>query len=64
MRQWKDYMKAFVGAAVAGLGALAVALEDNHVNMQEWVTVASAFMVALAAVYQVPNVKAKKPAKH
>jgi hypothetical protein len=64
MRQWKDYAKAIVGALVAGLGALSTALEDNAVNGQEWVTVATAFLVAFGAVWSVPNLKAKKPEKH
>lgn len=64
MRQWKDYSKAIVGSLVAGLGALSTALEDNTVTSQEWVTVASAFLVAFGAIWKVPNVKAKKPEKH
>lgn len=64
MRQWKNYSKAIVGALLAGLGALAVALEDNSVNMQEWVTVATAVLMSFGVVWGVPNKKAKTPGKH
>jgi len=49
------YAKALVGALIAGLGALAVALADNDVTSAEWVMVASATLVALGAVWAVPN---------
>jgi hypothetical protein len=58
-----QYLKAVVGALVAGLGALATALADNAVAPIEWVTVASATLVALGAVWGVPNtVNTAKPA--
>jgi hypothetical protein len=49
------YAKAFVGAAVAGLGTLATALADDHVTAAEWVGVATATLVALGVVWAVPN---------
>lgn len=51
----KPYAKAIVGALVAGLGVLGTALTDGQVTSVEWVGVASATLVALAAVWGVPN---------
>ena len=50
-----QYAKALTAAVVAGLTALGVALADNGVTSQEWITVAVAFLLALGAVYAVPN---------
>lgn len=50
-----QYLKAVVGAAVAGLGTLLTALADDRVTMSEWVGVAIATLVALGAVWAVPN---------
>ena len=47
--------KAFVAAIIAGLGALGTSLVDNHVDQAEWVAVALATVVALNAVFWVPN---------
>ena len=55
MSRIAPYAKAIIGALVAGLGALGVALEDGSINSQEYVTIAAAFLVALAAVFIVPN---------
>lgn len=52
----RTYMKAIVGGAAAGLGVLFLALNDNVVTGQEWVGVAQAVLVTVAAVYQIPNV--------
>ena len=49
-----NYLKAGVGALIAGLGALSTALIDNGITMGEWVTVASATLVAFYGVWQVP----------
>lgn len=49
------YAKSVVGALVAGLGSLQVALVDNHVTTVEWITVASATVAALGLVWGVPN---------
>jgi drug/metabolite transporter (DMT)-like permease len=48
------YAKAVVGAIVAALGAATVAVSDGFTT-GEWLAVASAFFVALAAVWAVPN---------
>ena len=49
------YMKAVVGALVAGLTALLPALADGAINATEAVTAVIAFLVALGAVYAIPN---------
>ena len=53
------YAKAVVGALIAGLGALASALTDGGVTMAEWVTVASATLIAFAGVWSIPNATVK-----
>jgi hypothetical protein len=52
------YIKAVVAFLSAGFGAAAVALNDNHISQAEWVTIASAAVLALAGVYQVRNTSA------
>lgn len=50
------WVKTGIAAIVAGLGALAVALQDEAVSAQEWVTIILAVLTALYAVYEgVPN---------
>jgi hypothetical protein len=51
----KSIAKALVGAAAAGAGALATAAADEAVTTGEWYAVAAATLVALAAVWRVPN---------
>lgn len=48
------YLKAIIAAIIAALSALATALQDNHVTALEWVTVASAFFIALGGVSITP----------
>lgn len=50
--------KALVGALVAGGGALATAMADDHVTGQEWVAVVVAALAALGVVWSVPNKQA------
>lgn len=47
--------KALVAALTAGLGSLATALADNAVSAEEWSTIALTAVVALGAVWGVPN---------
>ena len=47
--------KAIVAAVTAFGAAFAVAYTDQAVSSGEWVTIALATIVALAAVYAVPN---------
>lgn len=49
------YAKAFTAAVVAGLTAAAAGLDDGSLSAQEWIGVAIAFLVALGAVWAVPN---------
>lgn len=49
------YLKAIAAAVVTGLGALQLAYIDNVVTNQEWVGIAIATVVALAAVFAIPN---------
>ena len=49
------YAKAAIASVVAGLGSIATALDDNSISAQEWVTTVIAFLVALGAVWAVPN---------
>jgi hypothetical protein len=51
----KPYAKAIVAALISGLGALGTAYTDGEVSAQEWIAVASAFLVALGVVFGVPN---------
>jgi hypothetical protein len=47
--------KALIAAAIAGLTGIATGLENGHLSAQEVVTAIIALLVALGAVYQVPN---------
>ena len=53
------YAKAFLAAVIAGLGSLATALVDDtslgDVSDGQWLAVALATLVALGAVFAVPN---------
>jgi hypothetical protein len=49
------YAKAIIGALVAGAGAWGTAVADGQVTAQEWSGVVAAFLVALGAIWAVPN---------
>lgn len=49
------YRKAIAAGLIAGLGAITTALADDLVTTQEWVTAIVAAVVAVGAVYQIPN---------
>lgn len=53
--QLKPYAKAVIACLIAGLGALAVALEDGVVSQVEAVTIAIAALSALGGTWAVPN---------
>jgi hypothetical protein len=55
MSKLAPYMKAVIGALVAGLASLQQALDDGSVSAQEWTAVAIAFLTAGAVVFAVPN---------
>lgn len=50
-----SYLKAVVGALIAGLGSLYQALDNETVTAQEWVAVAIATLAALGVVWGTPN---------
>ena len=52
------YAKPVYAGAVAFLGALVAALSDDTVTGAEWVTIASATVVAVGAVYGVTGTEA------
>ncbi|MGH3448480.1 MAG: hypothetical protein ACRDP4_12750 [Nocardioidaceae bacterium] len=56
-----EFIKAIIGAVIAGLTALSTALGDGNLSTAEVVTVIVAFFVAGGAVYGVPNKPAAKP---
>lgn len=56
------YLKAVAAAVVTGLGTLQVAYADNVITQQEWIGVAIATVVALGAVWAIPNRPADPPA--
>ena len=49
------YLKALVGALVAGLTSLQAALDNGGITAQEGVTAGIATLVALGVVWAVPN---------
>ena len=50
------YAKAFIAALVAGLGVIGAAMGDGGaITAQDYVSAAIAFLVALSAVFAVPN---------
>lgn len=51
----QEYAKAIVGAVIAGLGSLYLALENDVVTTQEWVGIASLTLATFAGVWGVPN---------
>lgn len=57
------YAKAWIGALIAGLTAVATAMDDGAVSSAEWVVVAIATLSALGLVYAVPNAKPSDPTK-
>lgn len=57
----QKYLKAVYGAVAAGLGSFAVAVSDNVVSTQEWVTVAIVAFSALGVIWGVPNLPQATP---
>ena len=53
--------KALVGAAAAGVAAVAVAAVDEQITMGEWWAAGAAAVAVLSAVYYVPNRKPVDP---
>lgn len=51
----RTYAKALVGALVAGLSVLQQGLDADGISAQEWMAAAIAALVALGAIWAVPN---------
>jgi len=47
--------KAIIAAAVSAASAAVTALQNGHIDVQEWIVIALAFVVGLGAVWAVPN---------
>lgn len=54
-----EYAKAVTAGVVACGGGVGTALADGHVTGQEWIGIAVATVVAVAAVFRVPNADAE-----
>ncbi|WGX98715.1 hypothetical protein [Nocardioides sp. L-11A] len=55
MKNLKPYAKAVVAGTVAFCGALGTALADGNVSGVEWCGIIPATVVAIGAVFGVPN---------
>lgn len=55
MSQPATYIKAILAAAIAGVGSLTTAAADGGVTLAEGLAALGATLVALGAVYQIPN---------
>lgn len=47
--------KAILAAAVASSGAIITALQNGRISWEEWVAIVISFLVALGAVWAIPN---------
>lgn len=54
------YAKAIVAALIAGLGAMATAVQDDVISSQEWITIVIAALSALGVTWAVPNRTAER----
>lgn len=54
-----EYLKALVGALLAGLGGLYLGLSDDVVTVQEWVGIVTVTLSTFAGVWGVPNAPRK-----
>jgi hypothetical protein len=52
---WHQYIKTVIAFLSAGIGALVLALDDNHITQTEALTALSAAIVATGLVFQVPD---------
>lgn len=51
----KFYLKSIVASIIAFLGSILVALGDNTISAQEWITATIVGLTALGSVWAVPN---------
>jgi len=49
------YLKAVIAAAVAGLSVLITSLDQGALSAQDYLSALVAFLVALGAVWAIPN---------
>lgn len=56
-----QYAKAIVGAIIAGLSSIAVAMESGPVTREDILAAVIATLVAAAGVWAVPNKPAEPP---
>jgi hypothetical protein len=62
MQKFAPYLKALVAALIAGLGVIGAALSlDGSLSPQDLVSAGIAFLVALGAVFAVPNASPPAP---
>jgi len=52
---WHQYVKTVMAFLSAGVGSLVIALNDGVITQAEWITAASAAVVATGLVYQAAN---------
>lgn len=58
------YVKAFLGASVAGLGVISTSLADGGaITAQDYVSAAITFLVAFGTVFYVPYQSTAAPKK-
>ena len=55
MSKLAPYLKAITAALVAGLSVILTALDQGGLHSRDYVSAAIAFLIALGAVYSVPN---------
>ena len=56
MKNVAPYLKAVIAALVAGLSVIGASLADSDsLTLQDYVSASLAFLVALGAVFAVPN---------
>lgn len=55
MEQYNKLIYAFISALVVALGAIYVALTDNIISAQEWISIISTFLVPMAVYFAPKN---------
>ena len=55
----REYAKAIAGTAVAGLGAILLALVTPGITAEEWIVIAITVITAAGTIWAVPNAEKK-----
>ncbi len=55
-----NYLKCITAFVVAVSGGLSIALQDNHITSNEWISALVAGGIALGGVWGIPNIDRKK----